>query len=54
MTWPTPLASILVPAYNAAPWLAETVESGFAKDWCEKEVVAAAHDMACSKGGVLT
>jgi glycosyltransferase involved in cell wall biosynthesis len=34
-----PLVSILVPAYNAAPWLAATLESALSQDWPEKECI---------------
>lgn len=37
----TPLVSILVPCYNAAPWLAQTLDSALAQTWphCETIVV---------------
>lgn len=34
-----PTVSILVPCYNAAPWLAETLESALAQTWEDKEIV---------------
>lgn len=34
-----PLVSILIPCYNAAPWLAITLESAFAQTWPECEIV---------------
>lgn len=34
-----PLVSILIPCHNAAPWLAEAVESSVAQTWPEKEIV---------------
>lgn len=34
-----PLVSIIVPAYNAAAWLAETLESAFAQTWPAIEVI---------------
>ena len=33
----TPLVSIVIPCHNAAPWLAETLESALAQTWAEKE-----------------
>jgi glycosyltransferase involved in cell wall biosynthesis len=35
----TPLVSILIPAYNAAEWLAETIESAAAQTWPRKEII---------------
>jgi len=34
-----PLVSILVPCYNAEPWLAETLQSVLAQTWPRKEIV---------------
>lgn len=34
-----PLVSILVPAYNAAPWLSETLASAISQTWSRKEVI---------------
>lgn len=34
-----PLVSILIPCYNAAPWLAETLESVLAQTWLHKEII---------------
>jgi glycosyltransferase involved in cell wall biosynthesis len=34
-----PLVSILIPAYNAAPWLATTIESALAQDWPRIEII---------------
>ncbi len=34
-----PLVSILIPCYNAAPWLAETLESAFAQTWPRTEII---------------
>lgn len=34
-----PLVSILIPCYNAAPWLAETLESALAQTWPNLEVI---------------
>jgi glycosyltransferase involved in cell wall biosynthesis len=34
-----PLVSILVPCYNAAPWLAETLESAIAQTWKNTEII---------------
>lgn len=36
---PSPLVSILIAAYNAEPWLAETLESAIAQTWPNVEVV---------------
>lgn len=35
----TPLVSILIPCHNAAPWLAETLESALAQTWPHKEIL---------------
>jgi glycosyltransferase involved in cell wall biosynthesis len=35
----TPLVSILIPSYNAAPWLAQTLESALAQTWAHKEII---------------
>ncbi|MDE3084845.1 MAG: glycosyltransferase family 2 protein, partial [Verrucomicrobiota bacterium] len=35
----TPLVSILIPCYNAAPWLAQTLESALAQTWPNKEII---------------
>jgi glycosyltransferase involved in cell wall biosynthesis len=35
----TPLISILVPCHNAAPWLAQTLESALAQTWPHKEII---------------
>jgi glycosyltransferase involved in cell wall biosynthesis len=34
-----PLVSILIPAYNAQEWIAETIESAVAQTWPEKEII---------------
>ena len=34
-----PLVSILIPCYNAAPWLAETLKSALAQTWLRKEII---------------
>jgi glycosyltransferase involved in cell wall biosynthesis len=34
-----PLVSILIPAYNAEPWIADTIRSALAQDWPRKEIV---------------
>ena len=36
---PTPLVSILVPCHNAAPWLAQTLESALAQTWPATEII---------------
>jgi glycosyltransferase involved in cell wall biosynthesis len=33
------LVSILIPCYNAVPWLAETLESALAQTWLHKEII---------------
>jgi glycosyltransferase involved in cell wall biosynthesis len=35
----TPLVSILIPAHNARPWIAETLESALAVEWTSKEII---------------
>ena len=35
----TPLVSILIPAYNAAPWIADTLQSALSQTWPHKEIV---------------
>ena len=39
-----PLVSILIPAYNAAPWIAETIRSALAQTWAAKEIIVAVDD----------
>src|SRR5262249_57060076 len=34
-----PLVSILTPAYNAAEWIADTLESAVAQTWPRKEII---------------
>jgi glycosyltransferase involved in cell wall biosynthesis len=34
-----PLVSILIPAHNAAPWVAATLESALAQTWEDKEII---------------
>jgi glycosyltransferase involved in cell wall biosynthesis len=34
-----PLVSIIIPCYNAAPWLAQTLESALAQSWPHKEII---------------
>ena len=34
-----PLVSILIPAYNAERWLAETIQSALAQTWSRKEII---------------
>jgi glycosyltransferase involved in cell wall biosynthesis len=33
------LVSCIIPCYNAAPWLAQTLESALAQTWPEKEII---------------
>jgi glycosyltransferase involved in cell wall biosynthesis len=35
----TPLVSILIPAYNAEPWVADTIRSAQAQIWPRKEII---------------
>jgi glycosyltransferase involved in cell wall biosynthesis len=35
----TPLVSILIPAYNAERWIADTIRSALAQTWPDKEVI---------------
>ena len=35
----TPLVSILIPAYNAEPWIAEAIRSALGQTWPRKEVI---------------
>lgn len=35
----TPLVSILIPAHNAEPWLAATLESALAQTWEQREII---------------
>jgi glycosyltransferase involved in cell wall biosynthesis len=35
----TPLVSILIPAYNAEPWIADTIRSALAQSWPRKEII---------------
>lgn len=35
----TPLVSILIPCYNAAPWLSETLDSALAQSWFRTEII---------------
>jgi cellulose synthase/poly-beta-1,6-N-acetylglucosamine synthase-like glycosyltransferase len=34
-----PLVSILVPAYNAEPWIADTIRSAIGKTWPRREII---------------
>lgn len=34
-----PLVSILIPAYNAEPWIAEAIESAIGQTWRRKEII---------------
>ena len=34
-----PLVSILIPAFNAEPWIAETIQSALGQTWQQKEIV---------------
>jgi len=34
-----PLVSILIPAYNAEPWIADTLKSVVGQTWINKEII---------------
>jgi len=34
-----PVVSVIIPCYNAAPWLAQTLESALAQTWPKKEII---------------
>ena len=34
-----PLVSILIPAYNAERWIAETIRSALGQTWPQKEII---------------
>src|SRR5258707_13697146 len=34
-----PLVSILIPAYNAEEWIADTLRSAIAQTWARKEII---------------
>jgi O-antigen/teichoic acid export membrane protein/glycosyltransferase involved in cell wall biosynthesis len=36
---PKPLVSILIPAYNAQEWIADTIQSAIAQTWTRKEII---------------
>lgn len=40
----TPLVSILIPAFNAGPWIADTIRSALGQTWPKKEVVVVVDD----------
>ena len=35
----SPLVSILIPAYNAEPWIADTINSALRQTWPRKEII---------------
>jgi len=39
-----PLVSILIPAYNSEPWIAETIRSALNQTWAEKEIIVVVDD----------
>jgi glycosyltransferase involved in cell wall biosynthesis len=39
-----PLVSILIPAYNAGPWLADTMKSALAQTWPNTEIIVVVDD----------
>lgn len=60
-----PIVSILIPAYNAAPWLAATVRSAEAQTWSPIEIIviddgstdntlAVAHTLASDRVAIHT
>jgi glycosyltransferase involved in cell wall biosynthesis len=48
-----PLVSIVVPCYNAAPWVAAAIESALAQTWPEIEVIAVNDGSVDDSIGVL-
>jgi glycosyltransferase involved in cell wall biosynthesis len=47
----TPLVSILIPAYNAESWIADTIRSALAQTWPRKEIIVVddgSHDQTLS------
>jgi len=34
-----PLVSILIPAYNAGPWIGDTIKSALNQTWPRKEII---------------
>jgi cellulose synthase/poly-beta-1,6-N-acetylglucosamine synthase-like glycosyltransferase len=41
-----PLVSILIPAYNADKWIAETIQSAMGQTWQRKEIIVV-HGRSC-------
>jgi glycosyltransferase involved in cell wall biosynthesis len=41
-----PLVSILIPAYNAGPWIADTIKSALNQTWLRKEIIVVDDDSA--------
>jgi len=39
-----PLVSILIPAYNSEPWIAETIQSVLDQTWAQKEIIVVVDD----------
>ena len=39
-----PLVSILIPAYNAEEWIAQTIQSAVAQTWPRKEIIVVDDD----------
>jgi glycosyltransferase involved in cell wall biosynthesis len=49
-----PLVSILIPAYNAAPWIADTIRSAIGQTWPRKEIIVVddgSKDQTCAVAG---
>lgn len=44
----TPLVSVLIPAYNAQDWIAETIRSALAQTWPNKEIIVV-DDGSCDR-----
>ena len=50
---PAPLVSILIPCYNAAPWLAQTLESALAQSWKPLEIIVVNDGSSDGSRGIL-
>jgi glycosyltransferase involved in cell wall biosynthesis len=50
---PTPLVSVLIPCYNAEPWIAETLESALGQTWPNKEIIVVDDGSSDSSADIL-